>query len=107
MKSSWLRHQITIQRDTGTASSVIGEDLPVWEDFITLRASVEPLHGNEAINLRMQGAEITTRIRTWYVAGVKPAMRVLFCDDVYNILEVYSPLEKRVELMMLCRKDAD
>ena len=107
MKAGRLRHSVTIQQDSGTTRSAIGEIVANWTAFATVWASVEPLRGTEAITLRMEGSEITTRIRTRYVDGVKPAMRVLHGTDLYNIVEVFSPQERKAELEMLCRRDAD
>lgn len=107
MNPGLLTHKVAIEYISGTTRSAIGEELPTWSVFACLWARVEPLRGIESINLRMEGAEMTTRIRTRYIQGVKPAMRIKQGADTYQILEVYSPLEKRRELEMLCRKDAD
>ncbi len=106
MKAGWLRHSITIQQKSGSSRSAIGEDVPAWATLATVWASIEPIRGSEGVALRTEGSEITTKIRTWYVAGVTPAMRVVHGSVVYNILEAYSPLEKGVELEMLCSREA-
>lgn len=107
MNAGMLDHLVRIESKTETTRSAIGEEVVVWATFASTWASIEPMRGNEAVALRMQGAEMSTRIRTRYLSGVKPAMRVVDGDDVYNILEVYSPREKKRELEMLCSRDAD
>lgn len=102
-----LSHLIRIEYESGTTRSAIGEPVLTWATFASVWASVEPLRGNEAIALRMQGAEISTRIRTRYIPGVKPSMRVVHGDDIYNIHEAYSPFERKRELEMLCSRESD
>ena len=107
MNPGGLSHLIRIEYKSGTTRTAIGEEQVTWATFASVWAWLEPLRGLEAISLRMQGSEVTTRVRIRYIPGVKPSMRVVHGDDVFQILEVYSPLEKRRELEMLCRKDAD
>ena len=107
MRAGSLQHRVEIQHQTGTTRSAIGEEIPSWTVFAIRWASIEPLRGNEFISLRMQGSELTTRIKTRYLDGVKAAMRVVHGTDVYNIIEAYSPFAKKRDLEMLCIRDAD
>lgn len=105
MKAGLLRHRVTIQSKTVTRNT-IGEDVVTWGTHASLWASVTPLRGTEYVSLRQQGSDLTTRIRTRYVAGVIPSMRVLHGTDAYEIQEVFSPAELKAELEMLCTKAA-
>lgn len=107
MNPGGLSHLVRIESRTETTRSAIGEEVVTWATFASMWASIEPIRGEEGLTLRAQGSEITTRIRMRYIPDVKPAMRVVHGDDVYSILEVYSPREKRRELEMLCSRDAD
>lgn len=107
MNPGGLSHLIRIEYKSDATRTGIGEPVVTWATFASIWASVEPLRGNEAIALRMQGAEISTRIRARYIPGVKSSMRVVHGDDIYNIVEAYSPREAKRELEMLCSRDAD
>lgn len=107
MNPGALSHLVRIEHQTSTKSA-IGENLETWVTFASGWAGIEHLSGTEGLNLRAAGSEITTRIRMRYIPGVKASMRIVYGTDIYNIVEPpTSPFEKKRELVMLCRRDAD
>jgi len=81
-----LRHLITIQVKS-TGRDACGGDLPAaWQTFKeNVRASVEPLQGREFMSASGERAEVTTRFRIRYLAGVTASMRVLFEGRVFEL----------------------
>ena len=107
MRAGALSHLVRIEYQT-SSKSAIGEDIPVWATFASGWASIEHLSWTEGINLRAAGSEITTRIRMRYIPGVKASMRIVYGTDIYSIVEPpVSPFERKRELLMMCRRDAD
>jgi len=62
MQAGLMRHRVTIQSNTPVQNST-GEEIDSWADAATVWAEVRPLSGQEYIQARQQGANVTTRIR--------------------------------------------
>ena len=95
-----LRHSITIQVSTVTQDDY-GASVESWDTFATVRASVEPLQGREYFAAQQVQAEVTTRFRIRYLAGVKPSMRVLFEGRTFDVQAVLDPNEMHRELHLM------
>jgi len=102
MRSGNLRHRITIQQKSVTRGSAGGEVI-AWVNFATaIHAEAEPLVGREFVELRAAQADLSLRFRMRYMAGINPAMRVLWDDGTYNIVEVIDIKGLRRELHLMC-----
>lgn len=107
MRAGTLRHRVTLQTVTETrdADGGVSES---WTDTATLWAAVEPLRGREYFSAKALQAEVTTRIRLRYRAGVVPKQRVTWLDGstthTYDILEVIEPDTRRRELVLMCKE---
>ncbi len=101
MRAGNLRHRITIQQ-LATVSDGTGGTTTTWQTFATVRAAIEPFTGGEYFDSQQTTSKISTRIRLRYLAGVKPAMRVLYGSRVYNIEATINVEEKNQELQLLC-----
>jgi SPP1 family predicted phage head-tail adaptor len=107
MRAGNLRHRITLQSlgertDDGMGG---GSILPV--DEATLNAAIEPLSGNELLEAEQLEAQLTHRIRTRFIPGVKPHWRVRYIDKhagerVFDIDSVIDPEERHRELELMC-----
>jgi SPP1 family predicted phage head-tail adaptor len=73
-----------------------------WVLFKKVYASIESLSGREIIAFRELQSPINVRIRTYYFAGVTPAMRVVLGVRQMNIAYVADVDEKHEELEILC-----
>lgn len=102
MNPGRLRHRITLQE----YKEVLDEyKTPIdegWEDVATVWASIEPIQGREYIQLQNTQSELTTRIRIRFRVGVKPSMRVLYGDRVFNIQSVIDFEERHIEMQLMC-----
>ncbi len=98
-----LRHRITIQQKSITKDS---EGIPseTWPDFATAWAAIEPLQGREFFSAQAVNAQVTTRIRIRYLAGICPTMRVSYGTHIYDIQVVIDVEERHRELQLMCQE---
>ena len=59
---SALRHRVTFQKPSGKVTNSMGEDIPLYLDFATVWAAVEPLTGREYSEAQKIRAETTYRV---------------------------------------------
>lgn len=100
IRAGKLRHKITIQKRSATTDEYGGES-DVWTDFLTVRASVEPLQGREFYASQQMQAETTIRFRIRYAAGITPQMRVSYGGRFFNISSIINPDEANHELHIM------
>jgi SPP1 family predicted phage head-tail adaptor len=104
MQAGKLRHQITLEQNTGVEDTA-GQVVDNWTPFATnLWASIRPLTGEEVLQAQQVQAEVTHEVKLRYLAGVTPQLRVLFGARVFNILSVVNTDERNYELVLLCKE---
>ena len=101
MDYSRLRHRITFQKPSGRTTNTMGEDVPVYEDYATVWAAVEPLTGREYAEAQKIRAETTYRVTVRYIAGITPNMRITHRDKTLNIASVLNVDERNIELQIM------
>ncbi|WP_439240971.1 phage head closure protein [Lonepinella sp. BR2474] len=77
-----------------------------WVDFKTVRASVEPLQGNEYFTSAQLHSETQLRIRIRYIDDVCSVMRVKYGNRVFSIIAVIDSKESHRELQLMCKEGA-
>ena len=100
MQAGKLRHRVIVQQPTISRNS-LGEEIPSWGTFATVWASIEPLSGREYTTLRAELAQVTTRIRMRYLAGLTSKMRILHGTTVYEIVPQQDMEMRHRELEIL------
>lgn len=107
MEAGRLRQRVTIQEKSVVRDTYGGETI-TWTEVDTVWAEVTPLVGREYLEARQEGAEINTKIRIRYLAGVKPEMRATFTDDdgahIYDIQSVQHVETRQREIVLYCRE---
>ena len=103
MQFGKLRHRVTIESSSASRDEFGGEVI-TWATVATTWAAVEPLSGREFLDARRQEAEVSTRIRIRYRAGLVPGMRVTWGDHVYDILAVIERESRRREMWLMVRE---
>lgn len=103
MQLGKLRHRVTIESSSASRDEFGGEVL-TWATVATVWAAVEPLSGREFLDARRQEAEVSTRIRIRYRAGLVPGMRVTWGDHIYDILAVIERESRRREVWLMVRE---
>lgn len=104
MNPGRLRHRVTLQEYKEVVDQYGTPIDQGWQDVATVWASVEPIQGREYVLLQNTQAEVTTRIRIRYRAGVKPAMRLLYGARVFDIQAVIDFEERHIELQLMCKE---
>lgn len=99
MRPGPMRHRVTLQqRATGTDAA--GGVLNTWADFATRWASMDRAAGREVWDSAQRSGRVPAVFRMRYLAGVVPAMRLLFDGHVYNILSAVDQEGRRAELVI-------
>lgn len=97
-----LRHKVTLQSlGERTDDSMGGGTIP-YTDEATVYAAIEPISGDEILEASQEAATLTHRVRTRYVAGVRPHWRVLYGSRIFDIDRVIDFEERHRELELLC-----
>lgn len=103
MNAGELRCRVSIQQKVALRGRDGGE-VPQWGTVATVWAAVEPMLGREFVEGRQLTAEVTTRIRVRYRAGLTPEMRVVHGDDIYEVVAVQHVRNERREIVLMCRE---
>ena len=77
---------------------------PIWEDVITVRASVEPLQGREYFSGPFQMGENIIRVRMRYLSNIDRKMRIVYGDRILSINSVIDSQEEHRELQLMCKE---
>ena len=85
MRAGSLRHNITIQAKAEVDDG-IGGYTETWSTFATVAATISPVKGVEAMELKKLESEITHKIFIRHLAGVTAKMRILFGSRQFDIV---------------------
>jgi len=105
MEAGRLRHRITIQQKS-VARGAQGGEIVTWPLFATVWADAKPMRGREYVTLRAAQSDISIKFSMRYLAGVNPAMRVIWSGSPYEILDVINVDGRGRELELMCRGEA-
>jgi SPP1 family predicted phage head-tail adaptor len=103
LRAGKLRRRLIIQQATESQGST-GEMAPTWGTFATVYGSVEPLRGREFWAAKEQQAQVDTRIRIRYRAGVTPKMQVLDGTRLFLIYAVIDPETRHQEIQLMAQE---
>lgn len=103
MQAGPLRHRVILQT-VSESRDATGAVVETWNDTATLWAAVEPLRGREWFEARATQADIDTRIRTRYYAGIVPKQRLKWGSRVFDIHAAINVGERDRELHLMCRE---
>jgi SPP1 family predicted phage head-tail adaptor len=104
LRAGDLDRRITIERPAA-AQNGFGEDVPSWAEVATVWASKRDLTGAEYFRAASINAEITTRFRLRYLAGLTADMRIVIGSEIYVIASI-AELGRRegLEIMAVRRQ---
>lgn len=105
IKAGKCNKAITLQYQQEVTSDYGGVNLK-WNDFKTVRASVEPLQGGEYFSAAQTHSETQLRIRIHYLADLSPTMRVKYGDRILAITSIIDSKENHRELQLMCKESA-
>jgi len=101
MRAGKIRRRLIIQRAIETQGAT-GEMSVAWVTFATVWGSVEPLRGREFWAAKEMQAEVSTRIRIRYLAGVTPKMQIVDGAKLYWIEAVIDPEMRHIQMDLMC-----
>jgi SPP1 family predicted phage head-tail adaptor len=94
-----MRHRVTLQR-RATGVDAAGGVLNGWVDFATRSASIDRAPGSEVWAAAQKSGRVPVVFRLRYLAGVTPAMRLLFDGRAHNILSAVDQEGRKAELVI-------
>ena len=104
LRAGQLRQRVTLQTRDTTADAY-GQQVTTWTDFAaSVPAEVAPLSGREFLTAGATQGEVMAKVLIRYLAGVVPAMRLLFDGDTYNIVAVLPDSTARKHLTLMVGK---
>jgi len=104
LRAGDLNQRVTIQRKT-SAQNAVGERVPTWSVHCTVWAAKQQLTGREQFIGERLRADVDTRWRIRYRAGLDPkTMRLTHAGSVYDLLAALDPDGRRVELQLLTKQ---
>lgn len=98
-----LKHKITFQNKTKQKNS-FNEELEVYEDVSTVRASIETFSSKETFftNKITEVANVKFRVR--YLSEISTDTIILYNNKTYDIVEIIDPYERRKELIIAAKE---
>lgn len=79
-----LDQRVTIQSKVVARDSHGGEVI-TWSDVATVWMQVQPITGRDSIALRQAQADVSTRFRMRYRAGIDSTMRFVWRGQIFDI----------------------
>ncbi len=104
MNPGRLRHRITIQELTETKDPLSGELTNDWQDVCTVWAEIKALRGREYFAAQQTIAESSHEITIRYRRGIKPTMRAVHDDRIFDIQAVLDKDGKMRYLSLVCKE---
>lgn len=101
--SKRLNRRIQIQQPS-SAQDEYGHPLGEWETVSTVWAEIKDASGREYFAAQASQSEVQTKITIRKRAGVKPEMRVVYGEDIYEIKAVLNQTTRTL-LLMCARND--
>ena len=103
MQAGKLNKRVTIQGHTETIDEY-GYAVKNWADLATVWAHVKNVNGKEFIKSNVELSEVSTSIRIRKRKGLDSSMRVIFNDNILQIVAVLPDEETNDYLDLVCKK---
>jgi SPP1 family predicted phage head-tail adaptor len=103
IRAGELNCRVALKTATETQDDY-GDVVSGWATIATVWGEVVDLSGREYFAAQQVNAEVTTRMRIRYLAGVTPKMRGVVNGRTLEILSVLEPEGRRRELHLMCKE---
>ena len=102
-----MRHRVAIETRTDVDDGRGGKLPSTWTEYTRAFVAIEPLKSEDVFTQQSIASGAEFRIRSRYIAGVVPAMRVRRLDDSrkFEIVGIVNPEERNRQLWLNCRED--
>lgn len=101
MNAGQLRHRVTIQQLTRVEDEGGGHE-ENWADVATVWAAIKPMRGSERYEAQQVQSTLTHKVTIRYRAGIKPQMRILYGNRIFEVEAVIDVDERHKWLELLC-----
>lgn len=99
-----LRHRVTLQKPVYSQDE-FGQPENNWEDIVTVWAKIEDISGREYfIAQQAPTAQVSTRIIVRWRSGVRPEMRIVHKDRIFDIKAAFDPESRKRWLHVMCQE---
>lgn len=95
-----LKHRITIQEFV-SGKDDWGQPIQTWTTKAITWAQVQGVSGREFLAADAEQAGVTWKIILRYMPGLKPSMRILLDDQIFNITAVL-PDNNKTMITVMC-----
>jgi len=106
MRTGLLRHRLTIQIPS-RSQNAFDEWIDSWNDWATVWGSIEPNLGKRYFEAKQANSEVQGLIRIRYRIGLLPTMRVKYGNQIFKIISIVHPFERKQELHILYTEALD
>ncbi len=101
-----LRDRVTIQTRALTEDAQ-NERIDTFSNFVTVWANIQGAVGREFWQAKQLNSEISGIMRMRFLTGIKPTMRVVFGNRIFEIVAVTDPNGRRRELVIWYKEALD
>ena len=105
MRAGNLRNSIEIQQLGSNTDSFGQPQDSDWALFKTVRASINPIRGNEKFLSNKDYSTTTHIIKTRYLDGLNASMRIKFGTRIFKILSTRNFMERNREHEILAEEE--
>jgi SPP1 family predicted phage head-tail adaptor len=88
-----LSNRITVKQKSATLDS-LGQPIDTWVEILETFSKIEPVNGKEFLQGKAEQSQTTHLIKARYTASIKPTHRIYWCDHVFEIVYIISPVRK-------------
>ncbi len=99
-----MRYRIAIQELTEVKDPLSGEITDDWKELCTVWADIQALRGREYFTAQQTVAESNHEIKIRYRKGIKPAMRAIEGERVFDIQAVLDKDGRKRYLSLICKE---
>lgn len=114
MRAGMLRHRLVIEHKASGSPqrSSTGASVLAWSTLLTVWGSLEPLSGKRLEAAQATWPQATVEAKVRYRAEILDAdtagtpLRISFGGRYYPVGKVLNPMERNIELRLLCSQGA-
>jgi SPP1 family predicted phage head-tail adaptor len=98
-----FRQSITIQSPS-ESQNAYGEEVITWQTFAQSWAKITQLSGREQYYAQEVTPLATHQVKLRYLAGVTPAMQIVWGSRTLQIIDVNDLDGRQIELALICQE---
>lgn len=101
--SNQFKHRIMIMRSV-IYEDELGQGIEQWQEVKSAWAAIKTMQGREYFAAASTQNENTTRFVIRYTTGIKPNMRIIYKESIYDIQSVINDDEANKTLTIIAEE---